>query len=194
MDADDYNELVFIDTETTGLDPMRHTVWEVALIAGGEEFSAILPLTPQAMADANPISLEIGGYHRRVKTDVNSLDEREIQKDRRWAAMMVDAFTTGKHLVGANPAFDAAFLKGLLREAGLESKWHYHLLDIEPLMIGVLADRGIEVPIPWKSTELSEMLGVPGPSEEERHTALGDARWCKRVVESVFGFHLGVSI
>lgn len=192
MHADAYDQLVFVDTETTGLDPTRHTIWEVAILADGNEFFWILPVSSQALISADPRALAVGGYSKRALAGAYDLQESEIKTIRQNVARQVSKLTAGRHLVGANPAFDAAFLTGLLQEADLQPEWHYHLLDIEPLMLGVLAERGVEVPIPWKSTELSEMLGVPGPTAEDRHTALGDARWCRRVVESVF--HLGVDV
>lgn len=40
---------------------------------------------------------------------------------------------------------------------------------------------------PWRSDDLSRACGVEPPSEEERHTALGDARWVKRWYDHILG-------
>ncbi len=40
---------------------------------------------------------------------------------------------------------------------------------------------------PWRSDELSRACGVEPPNEEERHTALGDARWVKRWYDHIIG-------
>jgi hypothetical protein len=42
------------------------------------------------------------------------------------------------------------------------------------------------VPLPWKSDDLSAQLGVT-VSEEDRHTALGDARWSLAIFDAVMG-------
>ena len=41
--------------------------------------------------------------------------------------------------------------------------------------------------VPWKSVDLAEQLGVQAPTEDERHTALGDAQWVRRIYERVMG-------
>jgi len=57
---------VYIDTETTGLDPTKHAIWEVGLItAKGDEKSWMVELTNQELADADPFALQIGGFHKR---------------------------------------------------------------------------------------------------------------------------------
>lgn len=40
---------------------------------------------------------------------------------------------------------------------------------------------------PWRSDDLSRACGVEPPTEEERHTALGDARWVKRWYDHIMG-------
>lgn len=40
---------------------------------------------------------------------------------------------------------------------------------------------------PWKSDDLSRAIGVEPASEEDRHTALGDARWAMRMYDAMTG-------
>lgn len=50
--------LVFLDTETTGLDPARHEVWEIAYAVGKHDIlSAIVPhqLAYYALQDVAPL-------------------------------------------------------------------------------------------------------------------------------------------
>ena len=55
--------LAFIDTETTGLVPDRHTIWEVALITpAGDEHVWQFPVDEMA---ADPFALNIGRYWER---------------------------------------------------------------------------------------------------------------------------------
>ncbi|TKG67033.1 hypothetical protein [Prauserella endophytica] len=124
------------------------------------------------------------------------------------AAETVARWTHGCHLVGAVPDFDARTLDPLLRKHGLIPAWHYHLIDIEAMAAGwllraanALYDRseGADDIVqraqdmrdtalaPWKSDDLARACGVEPPSEEERHTALGDARWVKRWYEAITG-------
>lgn len=113
------------------------------------------------------------------------------------AALHVAEWTHGAHLVGAVPNFDAETLAPLLREHGLLPAWHYHLIDVEALAVGYLAGRrrtwsAVNVgtkpeptPLPWKSDDLSLACGVEPATEEERHTALGDARWAMRIYDAI---------
>jgi hypothetical protein len=61
------------------------------------------------------------------------------------------------------------------------STWHYHLIDVEALIAGRLA-----IAPPWKSDDLSRAIGVEPPSDQDRHTAIGDARWVKQMYEAVY--------
>lgn len=55
-------KLAFIDTETTGLDPDRHGIWEVALIIGEREHVWQFPIHETA---ADPFALKLNGYWDR---------------------------------------------------------------------------------------------------------------------------------
>lgn len=44
-----------------------------------------------------------------------------------------------------------------------------------------------EIGLPWKSDDLSRACGVEPPTEDERHTALGDARWVMRLYDAITG-------
>lgn len=105
------------------------------------------------------------------------------------AAAAVHYWTDGAHVVGAVPDFDTSRLAPLLRAAGLEPGWHYHLIDIETLAVGYLhgAGRGAELlQRPWDSDVLSRLVGVEPPVQGQgRHTALGDARWARDVWDAV---------
>jgi DNA polymerase III epsilon subunit-like protein len=171
--------VVFLDTETTGLDPDRHEIWELAFILGiGQEYE--FRFRPD-LAVADPMALRIGRFYERSprSSDPFTKDERGYWSDPRQAASTVAQRLDGQHLVGAAPSFDAAFLGPWLRRHGQAATWHYHLVDVEALAAGKLGWGP-----PWNSDELSKAIGVD-PSLFDRHTALGDARWAKAVYEAV---------
>jgi hypothetical protein len=92
-----------------------------------------------------------------------------------------------------------------MRANGVMPSWHYHLQDVETLAVGYLTALRRFVPespeiagltpgqlatlgdLPWDSEFLSSALGVPVPSGEDRHTAIGDARWARDVYDAVMG-------
>lgn len=51
--------------------------------------------------------------------------------------------------------------------------------------VRIIAGRGEPIAPPWKSDDLGLALGVEPCPEEDRHTALGDARWVKRIYDTV---------
>jgi hypothetical protein len=198
--------LCFIDTETTGVHPGRQ-VWEVAMIrrevGRNQEVQFFVDVD---LESADPFGLRVGGFYDRhpagrwlsnqggpVEFPCGSDMGQHL--DRATAAKVVARFTHGAHLVGAVPNFDAETLAPLLRENGLTPAWHYHLIDVENLAVGWLLGHaaGMGTPLdlitaatpPWKSDELSRAIGVEPPSDEERHTALGDARWAMRLYDAI---------
>jgi DNA polymerase III epsilon subunit-like protein len=191
--------LAFVDCETTGLDPGRHEVWEVALILRrdkrqDDEHVWRLPVD-QGSADA--VALTIGRFYDR---------HGQVWTDLRPFATEFARLTHGAHLVGAVPSFDDAFLKRLLRANGACPGWRYHLIDVEALAAGWLygtfgaiqevgknpeadgptQEEAMRALPPWKSDDLSRAVGVD-PDEFDRHTALGDARWAKAIYDVVLG-------
>lgn len=162
--------LVFLDTETTGLDHERHELWDIALIEeDGTEYNPLL--RPLHLETADPTALRMNHYYERMSGQSG------------WNASQVALYLAetlaGKHIVGAVPSFDAAFLDRFLRTHGHVGAWHYHLIDVETLIAGRL-----RLAPPLDSDELSRAIGVD-PAAFDRHTALGDARWVKAQYEAV---------
>jgi DNA polymerase III epsilon subunit-like protein len=172
-DGGGMTRLAFIDTETTGLDPRRHQLFEIAmLIRDGrestpEEYHWWLSVN---LTDADSTALRLTRYYERQIKPTLSVE----------VAGSVAQLTAGAHLVGAVPSFDAAFLETLLRAYNLVPAWHYHLVDVEALAAGYLHQQP-----PWNSEELSRTLGVEPPQGDEPHTALGDARWAMAMYDAV---------
>jgi hypothetical protein len=85
----------------------------------------------------------------------------------------------------------------MLRRHKLAPAWHYHLVDVEALAVGYLHGRHSDVILPdegyarisppWKSDDLSRAVGVEPATDDERHTALGDARWAMRLYDAITG-------
>lgn len=192
--------VVFVDTETLGLDPDHHPIWEVALILPhGEEATFHIRVTPREVSLAHPKALEIGRFEERYSED-GALPPRLV------AETLHQLIRPGDHLAGAVVSFDEERLRRLLWRFDLAPRWHYHLIDVEALAAGCLVGQFTaiqecganpqadgptvdEVKLaypPWKSDDLSRAIGVD-PDDFDRHTALGDARWAKAMYEAVMG-------
>lgn len=199
--------LIFLDTESTGLDPDRHEVWEVGYIVRDEDHrdvEAVWQIAPAHLERADPYALRIGRFwERRAKSEPPGIESFAAQGRAERFAALIDGAT----IVGAVPDFDVRFLTKWLARCGLPWTAHYHLCDVENLAVGYLrrqldeesslrgtgqavspwqALRAVLDP-PWSSEALSMALGVK-IREEDRHTALGDARWARDLYDVVMGF------
>jgi DNA polymerase III epsilon subunit-like protein len=190
--------LAFIDTETTGVHPGRRA-WEIAIIRrepNGDQHGEVLQIQDVDLSNADPFGLKVGRFYERhgdysdypVPAHTRVVPEHS-------AAVLVERMTRGAHLVGAVPNFDAEVFADMLRRHQFVPAWHYHLIDVEALAVGWIHGSGrvpniehqLGVTLPWKSDDLSRACGVEPATDDERHTALGDARWAMRLYDAITG-------
>ena len=178
--------LVALDTETTGLDPDTEDVFEVAAVDIREGYEQIWRIEPRSgvVASMHPKAAEVNQYHYRTSVAGWAWDEPgpALGELYRWL--------DGAHIVGAVPDFDTRHLTSLYRRFKYEPpRWHYHLIDVEAMAVGWLHGQFSDpnITLPWRSDDLSRACGVEPPSEDERHTALGDARWAARWYRTLTG-------
>ncbi|MET8648532.1 hypothetical protein [Nocardia aurea] len=201
--------ICFLDTETTGLHLDRRP-WEIAMIRRDEDGqrSITLQVEDVDLSNAELIGLNIGKFYDR-HVCFNGLGPDAVAELRTGrtqqlvlateaeAACAVELWTRGAHIVGAVPNFDTECLAAMLRRHNLCPSWHYHLIDVEAMMVGWLRAGGATnvlphvvretLTLPWKSGDLSRAIGILPPSEELRHTAMGDADWAMRIFDRIVG-------
>jgi len=176
--------LVFVDCETTGLDPQAQP-WEVYALR----------------RDPDGTSRELHVFVRhdleraarlpvRFRADYAARYPATSAVPRSGAAVLLSRFlhtgadTPAVHLVGVNPAFDAAVLARLLLAHSHPLPWSHHLVDVLALAAGYLAGRGRPLPPPWSSDDIGAAVGAVAPTEG-RHTARGDALWAMAIYDAV---------
>lgn len=164
-------DLVFLDTETLGLDPTA-PVWEFAAIRRAADGTTT---ERQCFIDHRPAGW-LDEMPERFAADYRTRFDPAAALDEAEAAAEVHRITAGAHVVGAVPSFDTERLAQLLRRNGIEPAWHYHLIDVENVIVGWLAHFGRLHPPPWKSDDLSLAVGVD-PARFARYTARGDVLW-----------------
>ena len=193
-------KIAAIDCETTSLRHDRRA-WEIAVITREpgrpqREDSWFISAADLDLGNADLMSLKVGRFHERHPGGGATSRETTVLK-------LVEARTRGAHLVGAVPSFDAEVLANRMRANGICPSWHYHLTCVENLAAGwlfrhaaVLENREATIEEaarlrqvaspPWKSDDLSAALGIK-VSNEDRHTALGDAKWARAIYDAVTG-------
>lgn len=201
-------DIVFLDLETTGLDPQRHTITEMGPIdPDGREREIWISLNATELRDADAIALQINHYYERRQ--YHSSFQRQLGDASRahqvvsntpehrvtWAVALT-AQLDGVILAGNNVKFDQAFLEAWLRRHGACPTWDYHVLDVPTYAAAVLNERrkdiirqhkrGEKAPYeafapPFKSRAISAALHITEPEGDEAHTALADARWSKTI-------------
>lgn len=203
-DPEDAAGFVYVDGETTGLDPRIHQMFELAYARDSDSVRRLI--LPHTLRNAEPAALEVNRYHERGIADQHVLTGQHLR-----AALQVfeDAFLPadpdGQPLtwVGCNPRFDVGFLWGkhigvdprlqrARRRLGLPAQpppaepWKHRLLDLETYAAGVLG-----IPNPPGLNALRARLvelgwHIPAPD----HTAAGDVittRACHRALLGIVG-------
>lgn len=185
---------VFTDTETTSLRHDRRA-WEIGAIVREEgkddtEHSWLIDVSDLDLGNADPKSLEIGGfYDRHPDFDPARRDQfaGALAVPEWSAAREFEALTRGATIVAANVGFDAEVLANMFRRNDFCPSWHYRLFDIESYAAGAL---GLPMPV-----GLDKLLAAYGLTHDDadRHTALGDARRVRDLYDAVRAGKTGVA-
>jgi len=169
--ADHPRPLVFLDTETTGLNPDKHEVWEIAALVRFYDrpvYTFCRQLKLKQLDSSDPRSLEVGSFGRRYDEN-KAVEPEQVAKE---LLLLTDQAV----LLGLNISFDLGFLKVLLGRN--RPNWHYSPVDIKSFAAGALG-----VPPPWPSNDLARQLGVV-PGDYQRHNALDDCYFAAEIYDA----------
>ncbi len=168
---------LFVDTETGGLDPAKHSLLSMAFVLGDEgdvRHSLELFLKHDAyVVDGASMAvnrIDLAKHHAEAMDGGTLMAVLDVFLDQFFPCKKEPIF-----LVGHNVAFDRDFLKAFWTRMGrdFEARFSHRLIDTHSLAAG-LRDAG-RLPVEsLSSTALFAHFGIH-VSEEKRHTALGDA-------------------
>lgn len=185
--------VVFVDVETSGLDPARHSLWEVAIIDPGLSPMVFRrELSGTALAESEPAALIVNRYYERISEKVppgvTLIQERDYVMAEQIAQVL-----SGVVLAGIGPWFDAQFLNRFLRRNGQGPAWDHRLVNCKDLAVGwfmgedfipetedaevvAAARRLAEEGPPFETRDLAMVLGI---DRGDAHTALADVKLAK---------------
>ncbi len=183
-------DIAFTDVETTGLDPDKHCLWEVAICHrfahGGAEKVVLYQVRPD-LTNADPKALDIGQYAKRFVVpdgfDAARIDPQNgsvIPVPLAIVQQSVHRMLARSVMMGSNPGFDAGFIKKLLNG---NTPWHYRPVDIVTLAASRLGMFNQDA-MPWSSEQVSRALNVD-PNNYHRHSSLGDALWVRDMYDAL---------
>ncbi|MDQ5962213.1 MAG: polymerase subunit epsilon [Patescibacteria group bacterium] len=179
------HNLAFIDTETTGTDPNKHEIIELAVIIArqvpregkGPKIEIIeeveWKIKPEHIETAEDEALRINGY--------NEVDWM-FAVDRKKAMEEFVKKTESCTFVSHNLTFDYAFIQKAFEETGVESRMHYAKLDTISMAFARLYDAPQADKFSLRA--LCALLKVENP---KAHTALADTRALVDVYRKMMG-------
>jgi len=171
---------LFLDIETTGLDPVRHRsidlafkIFDVAKMRCVASYQSLVKITSEEWAMHDPKSLEINGY-----------DWESVQEGKKPEAVAEEIIALFKEhdvrrqkavFICQNPAFDRTFFTQLI-PISLQEKlqWPYHWLDLASMYWALLVEKSLKEgkPFPEEMTlsknEIAENFNLPPEGHPHR--------------------------
>lgn len=168
------HNLVFIDTETTGLNFDIHEIIELGglvvsqagVLEGKPHFEVLeefnFKIKPEHIELANPTALKVNHYNEADWIDAISLAE---------ALKHLTAIAKDGIMVGHNIAFDFCFIQKAFQTTKIENTMHYHKLDTISIAYAKL--HGNDDIDRFSLHSLCEYFSI---ENEREHSALADAK------------------
>jgi DNA polymerase-3 subunit epsilon len=168
-----FQDLLFVDTETTGLDPTKHELLEVAAIRCSPDGLNIIStyeakLKPLHIETAEKKALEVNKYSAEEWTD-EKCTPPEIVVDN------LQKMAGNTVLIGHNVSFDEGFLSPLFTRLGMKVPWGYHKVDTVALAWPLF------LYTPAEGVSLEKVCRFLGVERMPTHRAADDAAACRQI-------------
>lgn len=169
--ANQDRDLVFLDSETTGLNPLHNEAIEWAAIRTKrdgvtlvERYEAkVQPTYPERFDD---YAKQVNGYNEAEWADA---------PDPAKVAWNLQRICAGVILVGQNVSFDENFLTQFLAKFNMKPTWHYHKIDTMNLAWPLIKEGSITG---LSLVQIAEWAGI---KQVEPHRAMSDAECVQHV-------------
>lgn len=152
---------IYLDLETTGLNPDIHEIIECAIVYDDDTPSYHRFIKPNRIEFADPFALKINRFHERSEEWNQAISQKDF-------AFELAHLLKNKIIIGHNPSFDYSFIKEIFAHYG-EGTPKNQLIDTKTLAFEHLYDIGL------KRLSLDSIRRFMGWSLSNNHTALKDA-------------------
>jgi oligoribonuclease len=173
---------LFIDIETSGLDPTKHRVLEIALKAYDfkknalvGQYEAIVNQSEEVWNRADPSSLKVNGFTEELKN--TGKEEKQVKEE---ILEFLKPFNfSRKHAVfiAQNSSFDRAFFAQLFPPYEQEKlQWPYNWLDLASMYWAISAIQSPNFPegVNLSKNHIATIYGLP--EEEHPHRAMNGVK------------------
>lgn len=172
--------LLFVDLETTGLDPEFNEIVEVGcILVDGKtleiisEYSA--KIKPKHIGRASEEAIKVSGYSPKLWK--NAKDIKEVLKK-------VAEMAPGAMIAGWKVDFDWWFLEHAFKVAHIAHDFDYHLVDV--ISLAYVYFRKKKRPIGLGLRKVASYFKI---KMEEQHDALGDIKGTYLVFRKLMNFY-----
>ena len=179
--------LYALDTETTGLDPVRNEIIEISFLRLADEAQQTWFLKPTNRDSVEQSALRVNGHKMEDLFHETKFGRETYQEASKVVAqienwMMEDMNTPeNRILVGQNPTFDIAFLQNLWQRCNSAETFPFghrpFVLDTRQIALFLDLATGTES----QYYNLGSLVEKYGVKKERAHQAASDTRMCKNV-------------
>lgn len=195
---------IFLDIETTGLDPSHHCAIDVAfkiidLSTGAlcASFNQLIKPSPEAWENRDLISMKVNGY--MLDSLIDAKNASQVSEEIIQVFTRLDIQRGKAVFICQNPSFDRAFFTQLVG-IDIQEKlhWPYHWLDLASMYWAILLHKCQQqgLPIPAQDNlsknEIARAYGLP--KEVDPHKAINGVDHLILCYQAVLGVHFSASV
>lgn len=187
-------KLIFIDTETTGLDPVKNSLWQIGIVyrnESGQVYSLNFKCKPLNMENITDEALQVCNTSREELEKLP--DPKEVKNQ--FIEFLLSCINGGEKLtwVGYNSRFDQGFIDVFLKHFDpQDSIWNYFYRHHVDMLEYVRLLKSMELfnPETLKLGSLYQMFGI---DETTAHDAVQDSyvtyltyQWAEDIIKKGF--------
>ena len=185
---------IFLDIETSGLDPKKHTILELAFkivdVKTGilhETFTELVSISKEQWGQSDKASLQVNGLTWEIVNQGKSLEEVQAQVK---LLFQKHKLIRGQSVfICQNPSFDRSFFSQILDIVTQEKmRIPYHWLDLASMYWAYMLC--CKKQFPWSTGFTKDKIATQFhlPPEEMPHKAINGVNHLLRCYEAMIGF------